>query len=332
MAVTLDNSTLITIFGGSGFIGRYVVRALARTGALIRVGVRRPSLAGHLQLLGDVGQIAVFQADVREPNSVRRVVDGADAVVNLPGVLFESGRQTFRAVQAEGARHVAEAAREFGARALAHVSAIGADRNSRSAYARAKAEGERAVVEAFPAAVILRPSVVFGPEDKVFNRFASLARYTPVLPLIGGGGARFQPVYVGDVALAAVAALDGRGAPGAVYELGGPEIFTFREMLDFIAGCTLRKRPYISVPFWLAKLEALVLGLLPNPPLTVDQVRLLQTDNVVSEEAIRERRTLQGLGVRPQAVGVVAPQYLARFRRESAVVEVWGGDKVWRTR
>jgi uncharacterized protein YbjT (DUF2867 family) len=314
MAIRLNSSALVTIYGGSGFIGRYVTQTLARTGARLRIAVRRPNLAGHLIPLGDVGQIALFQANLRDRDSVRRAADGADAIVNLPGVLYESGKQTFRAVQAEGARNAAEAARDLGVRAFVHVSALGANGNSRSRYARAKAEGESAVLAAFPKAVILRPSVVFGPEDQFLNRFASMAAMSPVLPLIGGGRTRFQPIYVGDVARAVEAGLDGRAEPGAIYELGGPQILTFREILDLIAQYTGKKRSYFPLPFWLAKIQALFLGLAPNPPLTVDQVRLLQSDNVVSAEAIQERRALESLGVNPLSLNVVAPQYLARFR------------------
>jgi uncharacterized protein YbjT (DUF2867 family) len=314
MAIPLNSSTLITIFGGSGFIGRYIVQTLASTGARMRVAVRRPYLAGCLQPLGDVGQIAPIQANLRDRDSVRRAVDGADAVVNLPGVLYESGGQTFRTVHVNGAKTVAQTARELGARELVHISALSAGLDSPSVYARTKAEGENVVFEAFPKAVILRPSIVFGPEDQFLNRFASLAAVSPVLPLIGGGRTRFQPVYVGDVAQAVQAALDGRAEHGAVYELGGPEILTLREIFDLIARYTGRKRPYLPLPFWLAKIEAAFLGLFPNPVLTVDQVRLLQGDSVVSESAVRERRTLEGLGVHPQPVCAVAPEYLVRFR------------------
>lgn len=314
MAISLNSSSLITIYGGSGFIGRYVVQALARTGALIRVAVRRPDLAGFLQPLGGVGQIAFVQANLRDRVSVRRAAQGADALINLPGLLFQSGKQRFHTVHVEGARNVAEAARDLGARELVHVSALSAGKDARSVYGRTKAEGENAIFAAFPRAIVLRPSVVFGPEDQFLNRFAALASVSPVLPLIGGGRTPFQPVYVGDVAQAVVAALDGRGEHGAVYELGGPEILTLRQIFDLIAKCTGIKRPYLPTPFWLAKLQALFLGLLPNPALTVDQVRLLQGRSVVSEAAIRERRTLEGLGVRPQPIEAVAPQYLVRFR------------------
>jgi NADH dehydrogenase len=224
MAITLNNAALVTIYGGSGFLGRHVVRAIAKTGARMRIAVRRPELAGHLQPLGGVGQINPVQANVRFPDSLLAAAEDADAVVNLVGILFPTGKQTFKTVQDEGAWHVAEAAQAAGARALVHVSAIGADANSPSAYARSKAAGEKAVVQAFPKAVILRPSVVFGPEDDFFNRFAALARISPALPLIGGGKTRFQPVFVGDVAKAVVAGLTGKAKPGLPYELGGPEV------------------------------------------------------------------------------------------------------------
>ncbi|NJM35239.1 MAG: complex I NDUFA9 subunit family protein [Rhodomicrobium sp.] len=314
MAITLNSSTLVTVFGGSGFVGRYVVQALAKTGCRVRVAVRRPSGAIHLQPLGSVGQIHAVQANLRDETSVRRAVEGVDGVVNLVGILQSSGRQTFNAVQAKGAGLAARAAREAGARGLVHVSAIGASRSSRSAYARSKAEGEDLVSNAFPDATILRPSIIFGPEDEFFNRFASMARFAPVMPLIGGGRTRFQPVYVADVAQAVVAGLDGRARPGVPYELGGPAIYTFRELLDMIAEYTGRKRPYVPIPFWMAKIQGLFLQMLPNAPLTVDQVRLLQSDNVVSPEARAEARTLENLGIEPRAVETVVPRYLVRFR------------------
>lgn len=314
MAITLNSSTLVTVFGGSGFLGRYVVQALARTGCRVRVAVRQPHLAGFLQPLGSVGQIHPVQANLRYPASVRRAAEGADGIVNLVGILQPSGKQSFRAIQAEGAGIVARAAREAGARALVHVSAIGANRSSRSAYARSKAEGEDLVSAAFATATILRPSIVFGPEDEFFNRFASLSRFSPFMPLIGGGRTRFQPVYVADVAGAVLAGLDGRARPGVPYELGGPAIYSFRELLDLVAEYTERKRPYISIPFWLAKLQGFFLQMLPNAPLTLDQVRLLQTDNVVSAEAVAEARTLENLGIAPQALETIVPRYLVRFR------------------
>ncbi len=314
MAVTLNNATLVTIYGGSGFLGRHVVRAIAKTGARMRVAVRRPELAGHLQPLGDVGQISPVQANVRFPDSLLAAAENADAVVNLVGILFPTGKQTFKTVQDEGAWHVAKAAQAASARVLVHVSAIGADANSPSAYARSKAAGEKAVVQAFPKAVILRPSVVFGPEDDFFNRFAALARVSPALPLIGGGKTRFQPVFVGDVAKAVVAGLTGKAKPGLPYELGGPEVLTMKEVMQRVLAYTMRKRPLIPEPFWLAKLQGFFLQLLPKPPLTIDQVRLLQTDNVVSEAAKKNRRTLDALGIDAIAVEAVVPDYLEQFR------------------
>jgi len=314
VAITLNNRALITIYGGSGFLGRHVVRAIAKTGARMRVAVRRPELAGHLQPLGGVGQINAVQANVRFPDSLLAAADGADAVVNLVGILFPSGKQTFDTVQDEGARHVAEAARQAGAQALVHVSAIGADADSPSAYARSKADGEAAVREVFPEAIILRPSVVFGPEDDFFNRFAALARIAPVLPLIGGGDTKFQPVFAGDVANAVIAGLTGRAQAGAPYELGGPEVMTLKEVMERVLTYTMRKRLLVPVPFWLATLKGAFLQLLPKPLLTVDQVRLLQTNNVVSADAQRAGRTLEGLGIEPVAVEAVVPPYLEQFR------------------
>jgi len=314
VAITINNRALVTIYGGSGFLGRHVVRAIARTGARMRIAVRRPELAGHLQPLGGVGQIVPVQANVRFPDSLLAAAEDADAVVNLVGILFAAGKQTFKTVQDEGARHVAEAAKAAGARALVHVSAIGADPNSPSIYARTKAAGEAAVTETFPGAVIFRPSVVFGPEDEFFNRFAALARLSPVLPLIGGGHTKFQPVFVGDVAQAIVAALEGRASQSAPYELGGPQTMTMREVMERVLAYSMRSRPLVPVPFWLAKLQGAFLQWLPNPPLTVDQVRLLQTDNVVSDAATKAGRTLEGLSIEPVAVASVVSDYLEQFR------------------
>lgn len=308
---------LVTVFGGSGFVGRHAVRALAKSGCRVRAAVRRPDLAGHLQPMGAVGQIHAVQANLRYPGSVKAACAGADVVINLVGVLSPSGKQSFDAVHAAGARAVAKAAREAGVKRLIHVSAIGADRKSTASYARSKAEGEAGVLEEFPDAVILRPSIVFGPEDEFFNRFAAMARVSPLLPLIGGGKSRFQPVFVGDLATAIAAVAAGAGKSGQVYEIGGPEVLSFRQLLDKTQAWTDRRRGYLRLPFWLAKLQAMATAPLPNSlrPITVDQVRLLQTDNVVSEAAKKDGRTLEGLGIKaPHAAGSIVPAYLERFR------------------
>ena len=317
MADRLDDQGLATVFGGSGFVGRYAVAALAKDGWRLRAAVRRPDLAGFLQPSGRVGQIFPVQANLRYPESVGRAVEGAKAVVNCVGVLAPTGRQTFRAIHVEGARAVAKAAREEGATRFVHISAIGADPKSNARYARTKAEGEAAVLEEFPDAIILRPSIVFGPEDQFFNRFAAMARISPFLPLIGGGKTRFQPVFVGDVGAAVAASLAGAGKPGTVYELGGPEVLSFRALLDLVQEWTDRKRVYLPLPFWLAKLQAVLTWPLPNSlrPVTYDQVRLLQHDTVVSETAKSAKRTLQGLGIgAPHGVAAIVPTYLERFR------------------
>jgi len=291
-----------------------VVRAIAKTGARMRIAVRRPELAGFLQPLGGVGQINAVQANVRYPDSLLAAAEDADAVVNLVGILFPSGKQTFESVMDEGARHVAEAARAKGAQTFVHVSAIGASPEALSYYARSKAEGEEAVRHVYPEAVILRPSIVFGHEDDFFNRFAALARISPLLPLIGGGKTRIQPVFAGDVAKAIIAALTGKAAAEAPYELGGPEVLTMKEIMQRVLAYTMRKRLLLSEPFFLAKLQGAFLQLLPKPMLTVDQVRMLETDNVVSEEAKRAHRTLEGLGIEPIAVESVVPDYLEQYR------------------
>lgn len=316
MSARLENGSLVTVFGGSGFVGRHVVRALARDGWRVRVAVRRPDLAGHVQPMGAVGQVMPVQANLRYPESVKAAVQGAEAVVNLVGILAKTRAQTFDAVHVRGAEVVAEAAKAAGARRLVHVSAIGASPRSKSTYGRSKAMGERAALKAFPDAVILQPSLIFGPEDDLFNRFAEMAAMSPVLPLIGGGRTRFQPVYVGDVARAVAHVCAGAGEPGAVYELGGPEIVSFRQILDKVQEWTGRARGYVSLPFSIAKLGAMLTAPLPTSmrPLTVDQVRLLQIDNVVSAQAISEGRTLQGLGVaNPHIMSAIVPGYLERF-------------------
>jgi uncharacterized protein YbjT (DUF2867 family) len=301
----------VAVIGASGFIGRYVVKHLAERGALIAAVVRDVEAALFLQPMGDVGQIARFRANILDEARLTPVIAGADAVINLVGILHESGRQRFDLIHREGAARLATLARAAGVRHFVHVSAIGADPNSPSAYARTKAEGEKMVRAAFPEAVILRPSVVFGPEDDFFNRFASLAMFLPALPLIGGGKTRFQPVYVGDVAKAVVAALDDPAAAGRTYELGGPRIYTFKALMELVLAATERKRLLLPVPWTLASLQAAVLEWLPTPPLTRDQVKLLRRDNVVSPGAL----TLKDLGIEPTAVEVIVPSYLDRYAR-----------------
>jgi NADH dehydrogenase len=306
--------TLVTVFGGSGFLGRHVVRELAKRGYRIRVAVRRPDLAGHLQPLGRVGQIHAVQANLRYPRSVEAAARDAEVVINLVGILYERGRQRFDAVHTLGAEAVGLAAAEVGARAI-HVSALGADENSESSYARSKALGEKAILTAVPGSVIFRPSVMFGPEDTFFNRFAALARVSPFLPLIGGGETRFQPVFVGDVATAIADAVDGKANPGWTYELGGPEVRSFRQLMQYTLATIQRRRLLLPIPFPLANLQASILQFLPKPLLTPDQVEQLKHDNVVSPEAEREGRTLSAFGVEPTTIEAIVPSYLWRFRR-----------------
>jgi NADH dehydrogenase len=313
MAVSLGTSTVVTVFGGSGFVGRYVVQALCRAGCRVKVAVRRPDLALPVQTLGNPGQIALLQANVRDDASVARACAHSDAVVNLVAILAPSGKQKFKSIHAEGAERIAKAARAAGANALVHVSAIGASRSSPSAYARTKADGEMRTLAAFPSAVILRPSIIFGPEDQFYNRFAAMTRLAPVLPLIGGG-TRFQPVYVADVAQAIALSLSGHANEGTTYELGGPRVFTFREIYRQILTWTGRSNAVLPVPFWMVKPPAFVLQALPGAPVTLDQLRLLQIDNVVSEAAKQDGRTLEGLGITPTDVETVVPRYLYRFR------------------
>jgi len=313
MASNLD--TLVTVFGGSGFLGRHVVRALCKRDYRIRIAVRRPELAFHLQPIGRVGQIHAVQANLRYPASVEAAMRDSSVAINLVGILAEGGAQTFDAVQARGAETVAKAAQAAGSRTV-HVSAIGANEESPSRYARAKAAGEQAVLSAGPSATIMRPAVVFGPEDQFTNRFAALAQMSPMLPLIGGGKTRMQPVYVGDVATAVADAVDGKAKAGATYELGGPEVLTMREIMEIIMKITGRDRALVSLPFGLAKLQALFLQFAPGPlKLTPDQVTLLKTDNVVSDAATAAGLTLQGLGIAPDSMEAVVPQYLWRFRK-----------------
>ena len=314
MALKSNFDTLVTVFGGSGFLGRHVVRALANRNYRIRIAVRRPELAGHLKPLGGVGQIETVRANLRFPPSVEAAAHSADVVINLVGILFERGRQRFDAVQTQGAETVARAASTAGAR-LIHVSAIGADENSASIYARTKAVGEGLVLAVQPGAIVMRPSIVFGPEDDFFNRFAALARIAPALPLPGGGHTRFQPVFAGDIGEAIAKAVGGEAKPGTIYEFGGPDVHTFKELMEFTLATIERRRLLLPVPFALLKLQAAFLQFLPKPPITPDQVELLKRDNVVSAPAREQSRTLEGLGIIPNSVAAVVPDYLWRFRK-----------------
>ncbi|MEE8445018.1 MAG: complex I NDUFA9 subunit family protein [Alphaproteobacteria bacterium] len=302
---------LVCVFGGTGFVGRHVVRCLARAGARVRVVGRDPEAGMHLKPMGEPGQIVLTGGDLLDAGSVAAAAADADMVVNLVGILYESGRYTFAEVHAEGARRVAEAARGGGAGRLVQISAIGASRRSPAVYARTKAAGEAAAAKAFPGATVVRPSIVFGPEDEFFNRFAALAQMAPALPLFGGGHTRFQPVYVGDLADAIVRILGDRQTAGKTYELGGPDIFTFREVLELVLRHTGRSRLLVPLPFWVADLQASVLERLPKPLLTRDQVKMLKRDNVVGRKALG----LAELGIAPTAVDAVIPAYLARYRR-----------------
>lgn len=312
--MTRGEGKLATVFGGSGFVGTQVVQELARQGFRIRVAVRRPDLAGHVKPLGNVGQIQPIQANVRNMESVARAVAGADVVINLTGILFEGGKQRFRAVHTMGAKNVAKAAMEAGAETLVHMSAIGADKDAESDYAKSKGLGESEVLSVFPEAVIIRPSIIFGQGDGFFNLFAFLARMSPILPLFAGN-TRFQPVYVGDVADAFAVAANGGAKGGKVYELGGPDIETMRELMQRMLSETHRNRPLLPVPLGLGKVMATFLQLLPSPLLTVDQVKQLSNDNVVSEDAKKQKRTLSGLGIAHTSMDVILPTYLWRFRK-----------------
>lgn len=316
--------SLVVVFGGSGFIGKQVVRALAKRGKRVRVAMRRPHLGHELPVMGDVGQIQVVQANVRFPASIDAALEDADSVVNLVAVLHESGKQTFDALHVEGARAIAEAAAGRSITPLVHVSALGAAPKG-ARYARSKYEGERAVLAATPTATILRPSIVFGPEDHFFNRFAEMARnpwlhgMLGAMPLIGGGKTRFQPVFVGDVADAVCAALERRAAQGRVYELGGPNVYTFRQLMEYVRDETDRHPPFLPLPFVFAGPLGLLIGwtfsLIPfaEPPLTGDQVTMLKRDNIVGADA--DAGVIQDLGVTQlESIEAIAPTYLWRFR------------------
>ena len=314
MTQALTTPGLVTVFGGSGFLGRYAVRALAKDGWRIRVAMRRPHLAPELRVMGDVGQIELHQANVRYPESIADSLSGADAVVNLVGVLYQSGKQSFQALQAHAARNIAKAAAAQGIARMIQVSAIGADADSPSAYARTKAAGEAAVRAAIPGSVILRPSIVFGEEDQFFNRFAGMAGLSPALPLIGGGKTLMQPIYAGDIGAAITVALSWPEAAGRTYELGGPAVYSFKTLMEIMLKEVGRRRLLVPVPFSVAEGlgvlgdAAAFMGL--EPPLTTDQVKLLRTDNVVAPGSA----TLADLQITPTALEAVLPSYLWKYR------------------
>ncbi len=308
-----DMAPIATIFGGSGFVGRYIAQALARRGWRVRVAVRRPNEALFVRQYGVVGQVEPMQVNVRDDASCRRAVEGATAVVYSVGVLAQSGKNTFQALQAEGPERVARLAAELGVERFTLISAIGADAASPAEYGRTKAAGEAAVAQAFPSAVILRPSIVFGPEDEFFNRFAAMMRLSPVLPVVGGS-TRFQPVHVGDVAEAAAKAVAGEAEAGATYELGGPRVATFIELMRMMLGVIRRKRPILDIPIAVGELQGLVFEQAARvgvtPPITRDQVKMLARDNVVSDGA----KTLGDLGIEPTAMEAVLESYLYQYR------------------
>ncbi|MBO6796066.1 complex I NDUFA9 subunit family protein [Maricaulis sp.] len=307
---------MITVFGGSGFVGRHVVRALAKAGYRVRVATRRPHLAQDLRVMGVVGQVQLVQANIRVPSSVERAVEGASGVVNLVGVLAESGRQSFSSLHAMGAKTIAEAAAAAGIDKLIQVSAIGASAESESKYAQSKAAGEASVLAAVPSATVLRPSIIFGTDDGFFNMFGSIARFVPALPLFGGGKSLFQPVFAGDVGSAVLAAYQSDAARGETYELGGPATYSFKELMEFTLQHTARPRFLVPLPFSIGQVIAMfaeIAAILPFIPsyLTQDQLKQLRNDNVVSEGA----KTLEDLGIEAETMEAIVPGYLARYRR-----------------
>ena len=307
----IPSTKLVTLFGGSGFLGRHMVRALANDGWRIRVAVRKPNNALYLKPMGRVGQIQIVKANVHDEDAVGTALKGADAAINLVAVLYQSGSQRFEGLHVEAAERIARLASEQSVSRLLHVSALGVERNAHSRYAQTKVSGEEKVRAAFPAATIFRPSVVFGPEDELFNKFAWLARLSPMLPLIGGGNTKFQPVFVGDIARATAKVLDDSATAGRVYELAGPETMTLKAIMELVLKETRRNRLLVPIPFGLARVQGVFFGLLPKPLLTLDQVRLLETDNTVSDGAL----TFRDLGIVPEAAGAIIPSYLWRFRK-----------------
>ena len=312
--INANSGKIAVVFGGSGFVGRHVVQLLAKDGWRIKVATRRPDLAEFLKPLGTVGQIQPVQANIRYPKSVKSVVEGSDAVINLVGILSEGRKQTFSAIQANGVRTIAETSKHADVTKLIQISAIGADENSSSVYAQTKAAGEKAAFEYYPDAFVLRPSIIYGPEDNFFNQFAGMMQISFMLPLIGNGVTKFQPVYVGDVAEAVVSCLNDKVRSGTVLELGGNKVLSFRECLELLLEITNRKRLLVPIPFEIAKWLGKLLQILPKAPLTEDQVELLRTDNVVSQNAIDHGRTLEGIGIIPKTLATILPTYLWRFR------------------
>jgi uncharacterized protein YbjT (DUF2867 family) len=315
--MTLQNGDkLVTVVGGSGFIGRHVVRSLVKRGFRVRVACRRPDLAGDVLPYGVPGQIALVQANIRFPDSVAAACAGAYAVVNATGTDHSSGAQTYDAVVAAGSEAIAKAARSAKAQVMVMVSGLGANIEADAEAARAKGQAEAATMKAFPGAMIVRPSVVFGGDDRFFNKLASMARFSPVLPLFGGGETKIQPVFVGDIAEAVGKLVADGVANGKVYELGGPEVVTMKQATHFVLDTTYRKRLLVPVPWVIARVMGLVMGFLPGKPLTAAQVDLLKPDNVVSEKATSDGRTFAGLGITARSFRSVVPTYLYRFRKE----------------
>ncbi|MCP4935891.1 MAG: complex I NDUFA9 subunit family protein [bacterium] len=309
-----QSAKLVTIIGGSGFVGRYLVCLLAKKGWRIKIVCRHPEQAGFLQPLGGVGQIQAVRVNICDAHALRAVIKGSDAIVNLAGILAQSGKQTFDEVHCEGARRVAEAAKTFEISNAVHVSSLGADLRSKAHYARSKALAEIKVLEACPTAVILRPSVIFGEEDEFFNRFAAMVRLSPFLPAIGFGCTRFAPVYVADVARAIVSVLEGNAIAGTTYELGGPVNYTMKELLHMTQRYSGRKPLTLPIPFAIATLQGFILQYLPGKVLTVDQVRMLRADSVVSTKAEKEQHTFEGLGIEPTPIDAIVPVYLEKFK------------------
>ena len=312
---------LVTIFGGDGFVGTQLVQQLARHNFRIRVAVRRPDLAGHVMVLGNVGQILPIQANIRDFASVERAVAGADIVINLVGIKSQSGKQTFEAVHSLGAKNVARAAKNANVNSLIHMSALGADENSDSISSRSKAMGEKHVLEIFPKAIIMRPSIIFGEGDGFFNLFGSLAALSPILPVISGK-TLFQPIYVGDVAKAFCLAALGKVKTGTIYELGGAEIKSMYQLLQEVTKVTGRNNLLVPVPIFAAKIKAFFLQLLPSPIITIDQIIQLSNDNIVSSKAIKQKRDLKALGISAETLEAILPTYMWRFRKHGEFEQI----------